>query len=196
MKLDALIMAGGRGTRLGAEEKPMLFVGGKPLIEYVFEALKNSERIARIFVAAGSSAEKTRAWAEKHGIEMVLTPGKGYVDDLLLALQKFKLKKTLVVSADLPLLRSEDIGWAADEYLKSRKRAACVLVPLEIFRENKITPTLALGEFVPSGVNFVDGGNLNEKDEAKIISRNFNFALNVNTPEDLKRAEEIIRMER
>lgn len=192
MKLPALIMAGGRGTRLASKvEKPLLLLKGKPLIAYVLEALKKSKHIARIIIVTSESTKKTESWAKKLGVETVTAPGAGYVEDLLFALRSLKLGKTLVVSADLPLLKSEEIDWAVEEYLKCGRSSAFIAVPLRVFEENKFTPT-RLEEFVPSGLNFVDGNHLDEKDEAKIISENPSFALNVNTQEDLKRAEDII----
>jgi len=37
--MDALVMAGGKGARLGKDEKPLTNLCGKPLIQYVLEAL-------------------------------------------------------------------------------------------------------------------------------------------------------------
>lgn len=45
MGVTALVMAGGRGTRMRlAEEKPLVKVRGKPVIEYVIAALKNAKK--------------------------------------------------------------------------------------------------------------------------------------------------------
>ena len=47
MKVPALIMAGGRGTRMGlALEKPLLQLLGKPLIDWVAEAVANAENVS------------------------------------------------------------------------------------------------------------------------------------------------------
>ena len=46
MKVTALVMAGGKGTRMTlAEEKPLLHIGGKPVIDHVLKALKHAEKI-------------------------------------------------------------------------------------------------------------------------------------------------------
>ena len=50
--MTALVMAGGKGTRMNvATEKPLLEVGGKSMIEHVVVALKRSKVVDRIIVA-------------------------------------------------------------------------------------------------------------------------------------------------
>ena len=47
----AIIMSGGMGRRmLSKEEKPMLMVKGKPMIDHVFTALKNSNCFEKILI--------------------------------------------------------------------------------------------------------------------------------------------------
>ncbi|MFH1774568.1 MAG: NTP transferase domain-containing protein [Methanobacteriota archaeon] len=192
MKLDALIMAGGKGGRLKVkEEKPLLIFNGKPLIEHVLEALKNSQYIDKIFVAASKNTQKTEQEMRKKAIAVISAPGKGYVEDMLFALKKLKLGKTLVVSADL-LLHSKDIDWVVEEYFKQKKASLAVFVPEETFRKYKFVPSIVINGCVPAGVNIVDGKNLN-KGEAKLISEKLQFALNINTLKDLKTAKSIIR---
>lgn len=190
MKLDALIMAGGRGSRLGTkEEKPMLIFDGKPLIEHVLEALKNSKHMDKIFVVTSKNTQKTEQEMRKKA-SVLRAPGKGYVEDMLFALKELQLGKTLVVSADLPLLSSEDIDWAAEEYFRQKKASLAIFVPEEIFKKYKLVPSVIINGCVPAGVNIVDGKNLN-KGEAKLISEKLQFALNINTPWDLKTAKSI-----
>ena len=51
MGITALVMAGGKGTRMRAsEEKPLIKVCGKPVIEYVICALKGAKKIDSIIV--------------------------------------------------------------------------------------------------------------------------------------------------
>ena len=49
MGLVALVMAGGRGSRMKLRfEKPLLDVGGKPMIEHIVDALKNAEEVDNV----------------------------------------------------------------------------------------------------------------------------------------------------
>lgn len=191
MKLDALVMAGGRGSRLGVEkEKPLLIFNRKYLIYHVLETLKNSRYIDKIFVVTSRNTKKTEQEIKKRGIPIIRAPGKGYVEDMLFALQKTKFGRTLVISADLPLLHSKDIDWVIEEYFKQEKSSLAVMVPKEIFEKHNLKPTLVIEGYVPAGINIVDGKNLSGS-ESKLVSEKLQFALNINTPEDLKTAKSI-----
>lgn len=190
MKLDALIMAGGRGSRLGTkEEKPLLIFEGKPLIEHVLRALKNSQYVDKIFVVTSKNTQKTEQEMRKK-VSVLRAPGKGYVEDMLFALKELQLGKTLVVSTDLPLLSPEDIDWAAEEYFRQKKASLAIFVPEEIFKKYRLLPSVIINGCVPAGVNFVNGKNLSGS-EARLVSEKLQFALNINTPRDLKTAKSI-----
>ncbi|MCW4036576.1 MAG: NTP transferase domain-containing protein [Candidatus Bathyarchaeota archaeon] len=46
MGVTALLMAGGKGTRMALRgEKPLLEVDGKPMIEHVIEALRDAGKV-------------------------------------------------------------------------------------------------------------------------------------------------------
>lgn len=46
MKFDAIIVAGGRGSRLGGRDKPLLAHGGSTLLEHALRAASSANRIA------------------------------------------------------------------------------------------------------------------------------------------------------
>ena len=83
MGIVALVMAGGKGTRMKlAEEKPLIDVCGKPVIEYVLAALKEPKKIDRIIVATRTSTPKTAELMKEFGVKVLETPGKDYVSDM------------------------------------------------------------------------------------------------------------------
>lgn len=65
MNFDAIIVAGGRGSRLGGMEKPLLVRGGATLLEHTLQAVSAAHRI----VVVGSSA-----------LEPVISGSAGQVD--------------------------------------------------------------------------------------------------------------------
>lgn len=189
MKLDGLVMAGGRGTRLKLQaEKPLLPFRGKPLVEGVIGALKGSRHIDRIFVATSPRTPGTEKRMAEMGIATIRTPGKGYVEDLVYAVESLGLGKVLTIGSDLPFITPEDIDWAAEEYERAGKSALTILVPRRVLEGLGLTPTLLMGDYVPSGVNVLDGHDINGE-EAKIITEKVQFAFNVNTLEELALAE-------
>ena len=60
MGVVALVMAGGRATRMGNVcEKPLLRICGRTMVERVIEALRSSKNIDEIIVAVSKFTPKT-----------------------------------------------------------------------------------------------------------------------------------------
>ena len=101
----AVIMAGGKGTRLRSnQEKPLLKVRGQPLIESVVNALLSSKKVETILVATSVHSPQTAQWAKNKKLTNIDTPGRGYVEDMAFILSSPELldKIILTVAADLP----------------------------------------------------------------------------------------------
>jgi len=194
--ITALLMAGGEGTRLKTEgEKPLLEVGGKPMIECVLNALKNAKKVEEIIVAVSKHTPKTAAYARKQSLKVLKTPGKGFCSDTRYAIKKLKLKDVLTICADLPLITSEFIDKVITHYEQCKKPALTVMVPLEIYKKHKLSADCIFNiegkNLVPLGVNVIDGKRIDEKEleEETLIIDDESVAVNVNTLEDLKVAE-------
>ena len=73
--MDALINAGGKGTRMGkcGVEKPMLTVGGKPTIQRVLEAVSASSHVDRVLVSVSDNTPGTERFLHRMGVETLLT---------------------------------------------------------------------------------------------------------------------------
>lgn len=193
-------MAGGLGTRLQMGEKPMVRLSGQPLIGRVVSALRNSS-VERVLVAATSSVPETRRWAEDEGIEVVMTPGEGYVPDMVYAVERAEIDDpVLIVMADLPLLSGEIVDEIIDVYEKVPQPALSVHTPLEIYRRIGGKPDALFnyrGRFiVPSGVNVLLGSKIRfEQEDYHLILDRLELAVNVNSPRDLEICEAILRGE-
>ncbi|MEN3037489.1 MAG: NTP transferase domain-containing protein, partial [Candidatus Methanosuratincola petrocarbonis] len=79
-------MAGGKGSRLGMGEKPMVRLYGKTLIDYVVSAVRPS--VERIIVATTRVTPETRRWSLEMGLEVVDTSGSGYIPDMVEAVER------------------------------------------------------------------------------------------------------------
>ena len=184
MKVDALVMAGGRGERMRSEvEKPLLRIGDSAMIERVLSALEGSRYVARVWVATSGNVPETEALLRERGIAVLRTPGRRYIEDMTRALKELGLGRTLVVSADLALISSEDIDYVMEEYDGRGCAAMKVVVPVEVFEELGIAYELEMDGCVPSGVNVVDGRHL-EGEESVLVTRRIALAVNVNTQGD------------
>jgi len=183
----ALLMAGGKGTRMGSDlEKPLITVNGKSLIEHVLGALQDSSLVDEIIVATSPHSPKTTLHMENLGFQVLVTPGKGYIEDLsfILSHEDFKDEVILTITSDLVLITGEIIDLVLEEYHKSPTPAMSVMVPVEIFREHDLTASLVLENLVPSGLNILRGKDT-EQDEEVLVLDKIELALNINSPEDI-----------
>ena len=186
MKIDALVMAGGKGTRFYEKEKPLAKFREIPLVEHVLRALNASKGIDNIYVVTSPWTRKTDLILKKKW-NTIYAKGTGYVKDMVYALRTLELGKTLVVTADLPLLKTEDIDFIIKQYERQKEPALAVMVPLNIYEKLGIKPTIVINNLVPAGVNVVDAKSL-DGPERILITKNHRLAYNINTKKDLLNA--------
>jgi len=195
MAVTALIMAGGQATRMKtATEKPLLEVGGRPMIEQVAVALRQSRTVDRIVVAVSKNTPRTALKATELGMEVLQTPGQGYITDMRYAIRKLSLPDVLTVAADIPFITSEIVDRAVEKYSSSGKPSLAVMAPVDIYRRLGSEPEYVFQidgqELVPIGLNIIDGRMIDkpELDQAVLVTNSEEFAFNVNTPKELEAA--------
>jgi len=197
MVVTALLMAGGKGTRLNITgEKPLLEVCGKPMIQRVLEALKGATKVEDIVVVVSKHTPQTAAFAQKQALMVLRGPGRGFCLDAKYAIKKLKLETVLTICADLPLITSEFIDKVITFYEQCKKPALTVVVPQELYAKFGLSVDYFLNvngkSLIPIGVNVVDGKRVEERylDEEVLLIDDVKVAVNVNTLQDLKIAEE------
>lgn len=199
--MDAIIMAGGLGSRLGMGEKPCVTLLDKPLITYVVDALHEASGIENVYVAVSPATPLTQSFLEKKysgEVRTIMTGGGNYVGDMIYAVKEAAINApVLIIMADLPLLKGRHIEYVIEEYKKCGKPAMSVFSPLSVCKGLSVRPDTVFnwaGELiVPSGVNIIDGSNIEqEQDYESLVSQETAFALNINRAEDLQRCKEII----
>jgi adenosylcobinamide-phosphate guanylyltransferase len=199
MRIVALIMAGGKGTRFGGDtEKPMAQFNGKPLVRWVIEAVKESERVSETYVAVTANSPKTAQEAKKASVKIIETDGRGYHADIKQAVQAAKIKcPVLIVSADLPLLNGEFLDEIIEEYEESGKPALTVMIPEEALKEYGLSAVTSYEEegkvYAVSGINVIDGRRILEEQEQKVVfSSRPEAVFTVNSLEDLEAAKKYL----
>jgi adenosylcobinamide-phosphate guanylyltransferase len=174
-------MCGGRGTRLGGDEKPLRRLGGRPLVDRVRAAL-DASGLERVYAVTSPNAPRTAAHVEPPLIE---TPGDGYVSDLQSALADERIDEpVLTAAADLPLLD----GAVVDRVLAAADGdTLTVAVPAGRVRALgfSVDTTMRVGGVAvrPAGLNVVGEGP-----ERTWVTRDRRLAANVNRPRDLATA--------
>lgn len=191
--VTALLMAGGKGSRMKFNgEKPLIKIKNKPMIQYVVDALKRSQKINNIIVATSQNTPKTSKYLNKQGIRTILTSGNDYVHDLQFIISNFDLDDVLLtLTADLPLIRGEIIDFVLTEYEKSSKPAMSVMIPENFFKKYNLKPTSVFENLVPSGLNILRSINKTQNEEVLILEK-IELAVNINTCEDINLLKKLL----
>lgn len=202
--MDAIVMAGGMGRRLGKDEKPLTMLSGKPMIYYVLSTLFGSKNIKRIYVATSPKVEKTVRWLSdfKKGhdkLGIIQTPGEGFVNDMISAVERAGIKgNVFIITADLPLVTPELIDRIIGKYREINMPALSVHMRLDVFTGLGLRPDTVFhkdnGFIVPCGINILDADRIREEQEDyNLILNDEELALNVNTLNDLAVCERYLK---
>jgi adenosylcobinamide-phosphate guanylyltransferase len=182
-------MCGGRGTRLeSATEKPLVTVGGTPMVDRVLDALAES-RAGQVHAVVSPHVPATRAHLRGRGCSVVETAGEGYVADLGDALDRVE-PPVLTVVADLPLLAAENVNRVLDRVADGRDPvpSLTVCVPVALKRELGASVDTSFDHdgraVTPTGLNVVAGS-----DDHLYLSHDVRLSVNVNRPADRELAE-------
>lgn len=181
--VPALVLCGGRGTRLGSDaEKPLVTVCGDPMLDRVIRALRASA-VSRVVAVPSPQTPVTRARAVELGLDVVDAPGDGYVADLRHALDAVAPPVVTVV-ADLPLLAADHVDRALADAGDGASLTVCV--PASLKQALGVSVDTAFdheGQTVtPTGLNVVgEGGTENVS-----VVGDERLAVNVNRPVDLE----------
>lgn len=193
-RVSAAILAGGMSTRMG-QNKALLEVGGKPIVERVLERVRE--------VAGGDVMiiANDREPYEHLGLPIYadLLPRKGPLGGLYTALMHSGEEHTLVVSCDQPFLSVPLMS-----YLISQREGYDVVVPLNswgypqsmyaVYGKGCIEPIRrrldadelkVIGFFFDVRVREVAGEEIDQFDPERLSF------FNVNTPEDLEKARQL-----
>jgi adenosylcobinamide-phosphate guanylyltransferase len=189
--MDALLMCGGRGTRLrpavGDTEKPLVRVGGQPMVDRVADALQASQVETVVAAVSPATPETAAHLADREGVRLVETPGEGYVEDLTTGLETVETP-VVTVTADLPLLNDTLVDRAIEA---AGGDSLAVCVPRSLVASVGASADTTVdhdGEsVVPTGLNVVGDGR-----DRRVVWDTERLAVNVNRPRDLRCAEAVL----
>ncbi len=197
-------MAGGRGKRMDLSiEKPLLRFLGKPLIDWVVDAVRTAKKVSDFYVVTSPNTPKTEERCVNEGLKVIRTAGKGYHDDLKQAILEGGFRgPVLIMPSDVPALTGQALDRIVLAHEKERKAAFAVFVPIEK-REELGLSVSSIDEFrgVPyavSGVNVIDSRSIlfeGKIETGAMVTEEVALLLNINTLKDLEIAERIMRRE-
>jgi adenosylcobinamide-phosphate guanylyltransferase len=201
MKVPALIMAGGKGKRMGLPvEKPLLPFLGKPLVDWVAEAVASAVNVSEFYVVTSGNTPETEKHCIGKGWKVLRTDAKGYHNDLRQAvLMAGLMGPVLTIPADLPAITGKFLDKVIGEFEVCGKDFLAVFVPIQN-RESLGLSVSSTDEYkgewyAVSGVNIVNGAKSQGEgkiETSAIITEETEVLLNINTLKDLEIAEKII----
>ena len=187
----ALVMAGGKGSRMKTQEEKLLLKYVHPTILHVIYALQNSNSFSKIIAATSPNSPKTKEMLENAGIETFDTPGNGYVEDLNQILRSIN-DTVLIVPGDLPLLDDEIIKKIVNTY-NSDKIWASFLVTKDFQKSIGIISDFSVKfqnqECSFTGISIVNAKDINNLDlveEIYYLLNDKRIGLNLNTYEEYR----------
>ena len=201
MKVPCLIMAGGIGKRMRlSSEKPMLQFLGKPLIDWVAEAVASAKNVSEFYIVTSGNTSETEQHCRNKGWKILRTTAKGYHDDLKQAV--FNLGWTgpvLTLPADVPAITGKGLDKIVSEFEFCKKDFLAVFVPIKA-REDAGLSISSIDEYngvwyAVSGINIINGTKIQSEgkiETSAIISEETEFLLNINTTKDLEIAQNIM----
>ena len=189
----ALVMAGGRGTRLQMGEKGLVRLCGKPLIEYVLNAL--DETGLESIVVTTPKTPYTKNYCRACGVDQICTEGSGYIEDISEAVSILgEQGPILIICADIPGISASHLNSVLKQYEQEEKDACSVWVPeryiLDRSGQVQYTQEVKGVTAVPAGVNILRGDKITiEQTEISILIDDPALTFNINNRHDLETAE-------
>jgi adenosylcobinamide-phosphate guanylyltransferase len=189
--MQALILAGGGGTRLDLGEKSLVTVHGRPMIEYVVDAFQAAGH--EVIVVLTNKTPHTHNWCRACGVAHITTAGSGYIEDIGQAATSLELMNPFFTSgADLPCLRPVVIREIEEKYRESGKEACSVWIPRDLVLNagcrSPYNETIGGVPACPVGINILRGDLITgQQEEFQLLLHEESLVFNINTREELER---------
>lgn len=185
--MTGLILAGGRGTRMGGKDKGLVEFNGKPMVQHVLEALR--PQVAEVLISANRNEESYR----KTGCRVVsdaLTGFAGPLAGISAGMHAVTRSHVLVLPCDGPFVPAwlAQRLWAAsagkDEMIVAahdgeRLHPTFALLPVSVLDD--------LDAYLASGGHKIDTFYYRHSFAPVDFSDYPQAFLNINTPEDVEK---------
>lgn len=193
--VTGLILCGGAGTRLGGRDKPLEHLGGIPLVEHVRERLR--PQVSRILISCNRNFDEYRRWHDTLVADE--TANRGPLGGLLAGLELADTDYVFVCPGDAPFIPTTLI----DRLTTALDRdPADIAMPGDGTRRQHLFALMRRALAAPLRAYLKRGGRsmyeFVDLQRTVVIdaSHERDAFFNVNSPADLRAAEEILRRNR
>ena len=189
----ALIMAGGKGTRLNMGEKGLVRLCEKPLIEYVLTAVEDAGLDP--VVVTTPRTPYTANYCRANGIDQICTAGAGYIEDISEAISFLgETGPVLITCADIPGVRGEHLEQIISAYERGDTEACSAWIPATLFEDNgcgiRYEQIVSGVSAVPAGMNILLGSKTDQiQTECCVLIEDPALIFNINSRYELSVAE-------
>jgi GTP:adenosylcobinamide-phosphate guanylyltransferase len=131
VKVDAVVLAGGDGAVIDSacRFKGLLPISGRPMVEWVVDALRAAEYVGAISVVV-PTAEDLGPWVDK--VDKLVVSDQEFMDNVLAGVASFRDDlPVLVATGDLPVLTGAAVDDFVGEALRRGADFSYPLVPKE-----------------------------------------------------------------
>jgi molybdopterin-guanine dinucleotide biosynthesis protein A len=187
--ITGLVLAGGLGSRMGGEDKGLMALAGRPMVDHVLEALR--PQVGTLLISANRNRERYAAF----GHPVIADAVDGYLGPLagvLTALQRCTTEFLVTAPCDAPLIAPDLV---ARLYAACTQAGADVAVasdgksrqPVFLLLRKTLSPSL--GSFLAGGGRKAHAWLAEQRAaEADLGDRPDTF-LNINDPAERERVE-------
>lgn len=195
LRVGAIVLAAGSGSRLGAQPKALLELEGEPLICRLLAALSGAG-VDEVVIVLGHHAEAIEAVVRGFPVTLARNPAPddGQLSSVRIGLQVLsaKLDAVIVALADQPLINAQDIS-ALIRAFADRDDAAMVVPRVEGLPGNPVVIEARLRDQWLAGDVNAAGRQWRDDHPGRVHwfdSDNHRYRVDIDTPEDLRRFTE------
>jgi molybdopterin-guanine dinucleotide biosynthesis protein A len=185
--ISALILAGGRGRRMGGEDKGLLDVGGRALIEHVLARI--GPQVGPIMISANRNKEFYAGFGHPV-LPDPLEDFQGPLAGILAGLQALQTPLLVVLPCDGPLFSTTLVSRLSAALVESDAEIAVAhdgerLQPVHVLLRRELEPSLQT--FLAGGQRKIDRWYATHRMVPVDFSDDPGQFGNINTPEDRRR---------
>ncbi len=193
LKLAAVLLAAGAGSRMGHRPKCLLELDGEPLIRRLIQALHRAG-IHEVVVVLGHYAEHIRPRLNGLGIRIVQNPDpeEGQVSSQRLGLASLDSAHdaVLVALSDQPLLTAQDIADLIDAFERRSSGIELMFPQVDGQRGNPVIFSRSVRDEILAADGQFGGRQwqaAHRNRVAPFVSSNPNYCIDLDTPQDVER---------
>jgi molybdenum cofactor guanylyltransferase len=190
--VTAVVLAGGRGRRMGGVDKGLVLLGGRPLIEHVIDAVR--PQVARVLI----SANRNRAAYERYGFPVVSDTVPDFAGPLAGLYTAWDLVQTpwvITVPCDTPAIPAQ----LAQRLLEAALREDAEVALAHDGQRSQPTFLLvsaalrdSVGAFLAGGGRKIDAWTSMHREIQVDFSDCPETFVNINTPEQLRDMDPLV----